>query len=94
MKFKFRETVNPFHNDKSVKYLSNIAFNSQESILLDFIVAAFEMEDENNRREYFTKIKEYYLNKGVLFDIQEFDEHVDNFLSKNYCLFTTIFENA
>ena len=84
MKFQFRETINRLHNDKSIIYLSNLAFNSQEDILLDIIVAAFEMENETDRREYLSKIKEYYLNKGIIFDVKEFDEHVDNFLSKNF----------
>ena len=83
MKFQFRQTSNPFHNDKSIIYLSNLAFNSQEDILLDSIIGVFEMPNEEDRREYLSKIKEYYLNKGMLFDVQEFDENVDNFLSKN-----------
>ena len=83
MKFQFRQTSNPFHNDKSIIYLSNLAFNSQEDILLDSIIAVFEMTNEEDRCEYLSKIKEYYLNKGMLFDVQEFDDNVDNFLSKN-----------
>ncbi|WP_296889955.1 hypothetical protein [uncultured Methanobrevibacter sp.] len=83
MKFQFRQTNNPFHNDKSIIYLSNLAFNSQEAILLDSIISVFELPNEEDRREYLSKIKEYYLNKGMIFDVQEFDENVDNFLSKN-----------
>lgn len=83
MTFQFRETTNPFHNDDSVIYLSNLAFNSQEDILLDIIVGSFEIENEETRKEYFSKIKEYYLNKGTIFDIQEFDEHVNDLLSRN-----------
>lgn len=84
MKFQFRETTNPFHNDESIKYLSDLAFNSQEEILLDFIIAFFEMENEEDRRIYLSKIKEYHLNKGTIFDIQEFDEHLENILSNNF----------
>lgn len=83
MKFQFRQTTNPFHNDKSIIYLSNLAFDSQEDIILDSIISVFEMSNEEDRREYLSKIKEYYLNKGMIFDVQEFDENVDNFLSKN-----------
>ena len=83
MKFQFRQTTNPFHNDKSIIYLSNLAFNSQEDILLDSIISMFEMSNEEDRLEYLSKIKEYYLNKGMEFDVKEFDENVDNFLSKN-----------
>lgn len=83
MKFQFRETSNPFHDDESVIYLSNLAFNSQEYILLDDVISVFEMTNEEDRREYLSRIKKYYLNKGTLFDFQEFDEHVDKFLSKN-----------
>ena len=83
MKFQFRQTNNPFHNDKSIIYLSNLAFNSQEAILLDSIISVFELPNEEDRREYLSKIKEYYLNKGMIFDVQEFYENIDNFLSKN-----------
>lgn len=83
MKFQFRQTTNPFHNDKSIIYLSNLAFNSQEDILLDSIISMFELSNEEDRLEYLSKIKEYYLNKGMEFDVKEFDENVDNFLSKN-----------
>ena len=65
MKFQFRQTSNPFHNDKSIIYLSNLAFNSQEDILLDSIIAVFEMTSEEDRREYLSKIKEYYLNNSI-----------------------------
>lgn len=80
---KFRETTNPSHDDETAIYLSNLAFNSQEDILLDDIISIFEMTNEEDRREYLSKIKEYYINKGALFDFHEFDEHVDEFLSKN-----------
>ena len=83
MKFQFRQTTNPFHDDESVIYLSNLAFNSQEDILLDDIVAVFEMTNKDDRREYLYRIKKYYLNKGMIFDFQEFDEYVDKFLNKN-----------
>ena len=83
MKFQFRQTTNQFHNDKSIIYLSNLAFDSQEDIILDSIISVFEMSNEEDRCEYLSKIKEYYLNKGMIFDVQEFDENVDNFLSKN-----------
>lgn len=84
MKFQFIENTKPIHNDKSVKYLAKIAFESQEDILLDIIIAAFEINNKEDRREYFSKIKEYYLNKGMTFDVQEFDENLDIFLSKNF----------
>lgn len=84
MKFQFIEDTKPIHNDESVKYLAKIAFDSQEDILLDIIIAAFEMNNKEDRREYFSKIKEYYLNKGMIFDVQEFDENLDIFLSKNF----------
>ena len=83
MKFQFKQTTNPFHNDDSIKYLSNLAFNSREDILLDIIVAFFEMTNENDRKEYLSRIKDYYITKGLIFDVQEFDENVTNFLSKN-----------
>ena len=84
MKFQFIETTKPIHNDDSIRYLAKIAFDSQEDILLDIIIATLEMENKEDRREYFSKIKEYYLNKGMIFDVQEFDEKVDIFLSKNF----------
>lgn len=83
MKFEFRESTNPFHNDASVKFLSNLAFKCQENILLDMIIAVFEMPNKNDRQEYLSKIKEYYLNKDILFDVEEFDDYVNDFLSKN-----------
>lgn len=49
MKFQFKQTTNPFHNDDSIKYFSNLAFNSQEDILLDIIVAVFEMTNQKDR---------------------------------------------
>lgn len=83
MKFKFRETTNPFHNDKSLIYLSNLAFESPEDIILESIIAIFEMTNDEDRREYISKIKEYYLNKGLIFDVEEFDENMDDILSRN-----------
>lgn len=84
MTFQFSETNNPFHDNESVKYLSDLAFNSQEAIFLDYIISAFKMRNKEDRRAYLSKIKEYYLNRGTIFDIQEFDENVDNFLSGNF----------
>lgn len=83
MKFQFRETTHPFHNDETAIYLSNLAFNSKEDILLDDIIAVFEMTNEDDRLEYLSRIKEYYLNKGTLLDFYEFDEHVNKLLNKN-----------
>jgi len=80
---KFRETTNPSHDDETAIYLSNLAFNSQEEIILDDIIAVFELTNTEARREYLSRIKEYYLNKGTLSDFHEFDEHVDKFLNKN-----------
>ncbi len=83
MKFQFRETTHPFHNDETAIYLSNLAFNSKEDILLDDIIAVFEMTNEDDRLEYLSRIKEYYLNKGTLLDFYEFDEHMNKLLNKN-----------
>ena len=83
MKFQFRETTHPFHNDETAIYLSNLAFNSKEDILLDDIIAVFEMTNEDDRLEYLSRIKEYYLNKGTLLDFYEFDAHVNKLLNKN-----------
>ena len=83
MKFEFRQTHNPFHDEESVRYLSNLAFESQEDIILESIIAIFEMTNDEDRREYLSKIKDYYLNKGMIFDVKEFDENMDDILSKN-----------
>ena len=83
MKFQFKQTTNPFHNDDSIKYLSELAFNSQEDILFDIIVAVFEMTNQKDRQDYLSRITDYYITKGIIFDVDEFDEHVNDFLSKN-----------
>jgi len=41
------------------------------------------MTNDEDRREYISKIKEYYLNKGLIFDVEEFDENMDDILSRN-----------
>lgn len=80
MSFEFQETQNQekFHNDPSIKYISQITYDADSSALLDIIIGAFKINKEN-RRDYFLKIKQYYINKGVSFD-EDFEEYLDNFL--------------
>lgn len=63
MRFQFIETTNQekYHNDENIQYFSQIAFDADSSVLLDIIINAFKINKEN-RREYFLKIKQYYMN--------------------------------
>lgn len=85
MIFNFKQLTNQnsIHNDESIQYFSNLAFNSNENILLDIIIDTLQLDNEEYRRQYLFEIKEYYHNKGVVFDDIEFEHQVDNFLSNN-----------
>lgn len=85
MIFNFKQLTNQnsIHNDESIQYFSNLAFNSNENILLDIIIDTLQLDNEEYRRQYIFEIKEYYHNKGVVFDDIEFEHQVDNFLSNN-----------
>ena len=83
LEFKQSNNQDGFHNDESIKYFSDLAFNSNEDILLDIIINALQINNFENRKSCLFEIKDYYFNKGVVFNSNEFDENLENFLNMN-----------
>ena len=53
MIFNFKQLTNQnsIHNDESIQYFSNLAFNSNENILLDIIIDTLQLDNEEYRRQ-------------------------------------------
>lgn len=83
MNFQFKETNNQeiFHNNEDINFISDLALNSNDEVLLDIIIEALNFGD-CNKKEYFFIIKTYMSKKGIIFG-NDFEEHVNNFLKLN-----------
>lgn len=68
-----------FHDDDNIKYFAQITFDANSKDFLDKILDAFRV-NESNREEYFQKIKQYQLSKGISIS-DDFDIYLENFLN-------------
>ncbi len=79
MSIQFIPTDNQktFHDDDNIKYFAQITFDADSKDFLDKILDAFRV-NESNREEYFQKIKQYQISRGISIS-DDFDIYLENF---------------
>lgn len=68
-----------FHDDENIQYFAQLTFDADSLDFLEKIFDAFRV-NENNRKEYFQKIKQYHLSRDNSIG-DDFDNYLENFLN-------------
>ncbi|MDO5860808.1 hypothetical protein [Methanobrevibacter sp.] len=76
MLFEFKEKHDRDQLHDDIKFLSQLAFESRDILYLDALIEALRFNGDN-RKEYFNKLKEYYLNARI-----PIGDNFDNYIEK------------